>query len=124
MDCKKWQLGNNMHACVQTYRSETKLHIRYFELDDESRWYPTKKGITLTWDEWENLSSIIAEINSEFRKQTGQRIESVAKRPSYLDLSNYVKYNNTAQPYFDYDASSNKKENEKKRKLDNADDSS
>ena len=81
---KKWRIGNGqMHACVQTYKSETKVHIRWFELGDDDMWFPTRRGITLFWEEWEDLISKISLINSEFRRQSGQLVESVETRPPW-----------------------------------------
>ena len=77
MDCEKWRLSSGqIHAYVQTYKGVSKVHLRNFKLVESGKWLPTVKGVTLNWDEWENLKSLIQTIDLEFKKQLSQRIET------------------------------------------------
>ena len=83
MDCEKWSLGSGqIHAYVQTYKDVPKVHLRHFKLVAPERGFPTQKGVTLNWDEWESLKSLISTIDLEFRKQLSKQIETVySQRP-------------------------------------------
>ena len=77
MDCEKWRIGSGqVYAYAQSYKDELKVHIRKFQIVESGKCFPTKKGVTLSFKEWEAFKSLVQTIDLEFRKQLSQRIET------------------------------------------------
>jgi hypothetical protein len=56
-------LSKNKRVSVSTFKGTTYVNLReYFEKDGKT--LPTKKGITLNLDAWNNLKKLIADINA------------------------------------------------------------
>ena len=84
MNCEKWCIGSGqVYAYVQSYKDETKVHLRNFHIVESGKSFPTKKGVTLDIEEWEALKSLVQTIDLEFRKQLSQRIETTETRPPW-----------------------------------------
>ena len=84
MDIEKWCLGSGeIYAYVQTYKGIPKVHLRNFRAVESGKRLPTVKGVTLKWDEWETLKSLVQTLDLEFRKQLSQRVETPVTRPWY-----------------------------------------
>ena len=84
MNCEKWSLGSGqVYAYVQSYKDETKVHLRNFLIVGSGKCYPTEKGVTLNFEEWEAFKSLIQTIDLEFRKQLSQRVETSEKHPPW-----------------------------------------
>ena len=84
MDCEKWCIGSGqVYAYVQSYKDKTKVHLRNFHIVESGKCFPTKKGVTLNFEEWEDLKSLIQTIDLEFRKQLCQRVETSEKHPPW-----------------------------------------
>ena len=69
-----WTLGkrnaeNALNVVAKEYEGQVLIHIRhYFKTTGEDRWYPTRKGITLNLEEWDKLTEVFSEIDSEVRQ--------------------------------------------------------
>ena len=84
MDCEKWCIGSGqVYAYVQSYKDISKVHLRNFCTVGSRKCYPTEKGVTLDFDEWEVFKSLIQTIDSEFRRQLSQRVETSEKHPPW-----------------------------------------
>ena len=88
MDCEKWRLGSGqVHACIQSYKGVSKVHLRNFRMVRSGKWLPTVKGVTLDREEWEHLKSLVQVIDLEFRKQLSKRVETSESRlPWYHEV--------------------------------------
>ena len=69
-----WTLGkrngeNALKVVVKEYEGQVLIHLRhYFKAAGEDRWYPTKKGVALTLEEWDNLTESFVSIDAEVRR--------------------------------------------------------
>ena len=60
---------NSLNVSVKEYNGKTLIHIRhYFRNKDSERWYPTKKGITLTLQEWDKFGDFFVDIDAKVRQ--------------------------------------------------------
>ena len=81
-----WSLGqrgneNSIRVMVKEFHGKIRVHIRhYFKTKDEDRWYPTKKGVALSLEEWDKFNEKLATIDSEVRRLRSQN-EQVAPVP-------------------------------------------
>ena len=70
MGCEKLRIGSRrVRAYVQSFKNETKVHIRNFDTVESGECFPTKKGVTLNLEEWESLKSHIQTLDSEFKRK-------------------------------------------------------
>ena len=70
MSVSKWALGSRgIHASVSTFKDQMKIHIRYHSEVDAGKVVPTKKGITLSYEEWVTLGQYWEEIQQELDRQ-------------------------------------------------------
>ena len=73
-----WRLGPRpIFATISTYKGIHKVHLRYFKLSENGKWLPSKNGVALNYDEWENFKSLINSIDLEYRRIVSQRIETI-----------------------------------------------
>ena len=69
-----WTLGkrsgeNALNLVVKKYEGQVLIHFRhFFKASGEDRWYPTKRGVTLTLGEWDNLKESFVHIDAEVRR--------------------------------------------------------
>ena len=69
-----WTLGkrngeNALIVVVKEYDGQVLIHLRhYFKAATEDRWYPTKKGVTLTLAEWDTFNQSFVDIDCEVRR--------------------------------------------------------
>ena len=72
-DSSMWTLGKRsgekaLNALVKEYEGQVLIHFRhYFKASGQDRWYPTKRGVALTLEEWDNLIEAIISIDAEVR---------------------------------------------------------
>ena len=65
--CGIW--GSVAEIKILEWWSRNTIHFRhYFKAAGEDRWYPTKKGVTLTLEEWDNLNESFVSIVTEVRR--------------------------------------------------------
>ena len=58
-----------LNVVVKEYEGQVLIHFRhYFKVSGEDRWYPSKKGVALTLEEWDNLNESIISIDAEVRR--------------------------------------------------------
>ena len=58
------QLANSdKYLCVNEWQGATRIHIRNYFKNDNNQLIPTKKGIALTVEEWQELKMYISEID-------------------------------------------------------------
>jgi len=82
MDVEGWCLGSGeVYACVQAYKGVPKVHLRSFGAVGSGGRLPTVRGVTLGWDEWETLGSLVQALDLEFRKQLSRRVETPVAGP-------------------------------------------
>ena len=73
-DSSMWTLGKRsgekaLNVVVKEYEGQVLIHFRhYFKASEEDRWYSTKKGVTLTFEEWDNLNESFVNIDAEVRR--------------------------------------------------------
>ena len=73
-----WKLGSRpIFATVSTYKGVNKVHLRHYKLSAEGLWLPSKTGVALNSDEWENFKSLIDTIDLEYRRVNSQKIETI-----------------------------------------------
>ena len=69
-----WTLGKRsgekaLNVLVKEYEGQVLIHFRhYFKASGQDRWYPTKKGVALTLEEWDNLIEAFVSIDAEVRR--------------------------------------------------------
>ena len=69
-----WTLGkrngeSTLNVTVKEYEGQVLLHFRhYFKASGEDRWYPTKKGVTLTLEEWDKFNESYIDIDAKVRR--------------------------------------------------------
>ena len=57
-----------LYVVVKEYKGQVLSHFQhYFKALEEDRWYPTKKGVTVTLEEWDNLNESFVNIDAEVR---------------------------------------------------------
>ena len=54
---------SDKYLCVNEWQGATRIHIRNYFKNDNSQLIPTKKGIALTVEEWQELKMYISEID-------------------------------------------------------------
>ena len=65
---RKCSGDKDFRVVVKEYEGQVLIHFRhYFKASGEDRWYPTKKGVTLTLEEWDNLNESFVGIDAEVR---------------------------------------------------------
>ena len=65
---RKCSGDKDFRVVVKEYEGQVLIHFRhYFKASGEVRWYPTKKGVTLTLEEWDNLNESFFSIDAEVR---------------------------------------------------------
>ncbi|BFZ61099.1 hypothetical protein YB2330_002157 [Saitoella coloradoensis] len=70
-----WEIGGNFRrVSVEPFESQTLVSIRQFVHDetDPTKFYPTKKGISLTVEQWKVLKGCMTEID-EAVEEIGQK---------------------------------------------------
>ena len=73
-DSSMWTLGKHsgekaLNVLVKEYEEQVLMHFRhYFKASGQNRWYPTKKGVALTLEEWDNLIEAFVSIDAEVRR--------------------------------------------------------
>ena len=66
---RKCSGDKDFRVVVKEYEGQVLIHFRhYFKASGEDRWYPTKKGVTLTLEEWDNLNESFVSIDAEVRR--------------------------------------------------------
>ena len=65
-----WALGGRgIYVTVNTFKGETKIHVRKYARDDESgQIHPTKNGITLSPVEWRTFFENVETIDNEVKR--------------------------------------------------------
>ena len=69
-----WTLGKRsgekaLNVLVKEYKGQVLIHFRhYFKATGQDRWCPTKKGVALTLEEWDNLIEAFVSIDAEVRR--------------------------------------------------------
>eukprot|EP00093_Oithona_nana_P014675 14675.XXX_303815_304289_1 [CDS] Oithona nana genome sequencing. len=70
-----WFLGGPKHnqkfITVGEFKGETRVDIRvYFKAEDDTsgKLFPSKKGISFTLDEYEELKSVLSEVDAEIKQ--------------------------------------------------------
>ena len=69
-----WTLGKRsgekaLNVVVKEYEGHVLINFRhYFKASGQDRWYPTKKGVALTLEEWDNLIEAFVSIEAEVRR--------------------------------------------------------
>lgn len=75
-----WSLGDrNLHVKVNLYAGEPKIHIRKYFQNNNGVWVPTRKGITLTVDEWVRMKEVFDNVDSDIL-----RIQTNPPVPNYM----------------------------------------
>ena len=75
-----WTLGergskNCIRVTVKECQDEIKIHIRHYsKVNDGVRWYPTKKGVALSLEEWDKFNEEFAAIDSEVLRLRSQKM--------------------------------------------------
>ena len=83
-----WTLGqrgneNSIRVMVKEFQGKIQVHIRhYYKTKDEDRWYPTKKGVALSLEEWDKFNEEFAAIDSEVRRLRSQNEQVVPVPPT------------------------------------------
>ena len=83
-----WTLGqrgneNSIKVMVKEFQRQIKIHIRhYYKAKDEDRWYPTKKGVALSLEEWDKFIEEFTAINSEVPRLRSQNEKVVSVPPT------------------------------------------
>ena len=77
-----FQLTNgNKFVCVNEWQGATQIHIRnYFKVPENGNLIPTKKGVTLTIDEWNVLKAQIDHIDAMIAFSEDEHI--LGRKPS------------------------------------------
>ena len=61
-----WNVGARcIKASVKTYQGEVRVHLRHYAEDR----VPTKKGVALTAEEWQDVKLLIPNIDAELLSQ-------------------------------------------------------
>ncbi len=62
---KCFHLGNEKYVSVTQFNGHKAIHVRQFYMDKNNIHRPTKKGLTLTPSEWNNLTVLVKDVNKE-----------------------------------------------------------
>ena len=60
---KRFHITNDKYICVSNFGKELMIHIRQFYKDRQDRLRPTKRGFTMTQQEWKSLTEYVADVN-------------------------------------------------------------
>ena len=73
-DSSMWILGKRsgekaLNVLVKEYEGQVLIHFwHYFKASGQDRWYPTKRGVALTLEEWDNSIEAFVIIDAEVRR--------------------------------------------------------
>lgn len=66
-----WCLSNNKRVSVGSFKGKVNVNLReYFEKDGD--WFPTKKGLTLSLEQWEYLKQLVQDIDKSISSKQGK----------------------------------------------------
>ena len=97
-----WTLGkrsgeNSLNVSVKKYNDKTLIHIRhYFKIKDDDRWYPTKKGVALTLEEWDKFNESFVDIDAEVKRlrSKNEQVKPIFTKGTKRDLQSAFGGNN------------------------------
>jgi Transcriptional Coactivator p15 (PC4) len=91
-DLGRAELGNNRYAVVNVYDGSVRIHIRQYA----EKGYPTKTGVSLSVDAWNNLTSHMTQVSAMIAEATesleNARSKDVKKYKTALGDSIYLTY--------------------------------
>jgi len=65
-------LGNRIHIRISKFRDRDYLDIRNFYEDDNGEWKPTRKGIAVPVDLYDDLMAALGEAKPEIEKRAAE----------------------------------------------------
>ena len=91
-----WALGGRgIYVTVNTFKGETKIHVRKYTRGDSGQIHPTKNGITLNPAEWRIFLENVETIDNEVKRLEHTRGDTTdANHVSSYDIGGFaVRYN-------------------------------
>lgn len=74
-----WALGGRgIYVCVNTFKGDTKIHIRKYSRNDSGRLHATKDGITLNPSEWQTFMDSLGMVDQEVKRLECERQSTVS----------------------------------------------
>jgi len=74
-------LGNRIHIRISKFRDRDYLDIRNFYEDDNGEWKPTRKGIAVPVDLYDDLMAALGEAKPEIEKRAAEATEAAGEAP-------------------------------------------
>jgi len=74
-------LGNRIHIRISKFRDRDYLDIRNFYEDDNGEWKPTRKGIAVPVDLYDDLMAALGEAKPEIEKRAAEAKEAAGESP-------------------------------------------
>ena len=71
-----------IYVSVELFQNTPRVHIRHYFEPSPGVWQPTKRGVALDSQEWENFKTYIQEIDQELNHQLTLRTLPDVTRPS------------------------------------------
>ena len=74
-------LGNRIHIRISKFRDRDYVDIRNFYEDDNGEWKPTRKGIAVPVDLYDDLMAALGDAKPEIEKRAAEAKAAAAAEP-------------------------------------------
>jgi len=74
-------LGNRIHIRISKFRDRDYVDIRNFYEDDNGEWKPTRKGIAVPVDLYDDLMAALGDAKPEIEKRAAEAKAAAAVEP-------------------------------------------
>ncbi|MFC2077876.1 transcriptional coactivator p15/PC4 family protein [Candidatus Bipolaricaulota bacterium] len=75
-------MGSRIHVRISKFRDRDYLDIRNFYETDDGEWKPTRKGVAVPVDLYDDLMEALAKAKPEIEKRAAESKEAMSEAPA------------------------------------------